>query len=90
MTEGRVLHTARALVELGIGELRDVEGIGDQTGTGLHDLQHASIGPGPIKGAELDARTERCRLLGLPAHGLGTPATNVDISRSWPARTSTI
>ncbi len=42
-----------------MAHLGDVEGISDQGGTRHHDLEDASIGAGQIKGAELDALTER-------------------------------
>ena len=89
VAERLVLHPPAALVELGVGELGDVEGIGDQGGVGHHDLEDASIGAGQVEGAELDALTERRRLLGQPGHGLGTASTRDDVEE-LAGRTSTI
>ena len=77
--EGLVLHPASALVELGVGELDEVEGIGDQGGPGHHDLEHPPVGAREVEGAVLDAFTKRARLFGQPGDGLGTAATRDDV-----------
>jgi hypothetical protein len=48
-----VLDAPAALVELGVGEAADVEGVGDQGRLRRHHLEHLPVGTGEVEGAEL-------------------------------------
>jgi hypothetical protein len=79
MPEGLVLYPPAALVELGVGELRDMEGIGHQGGLGHHELEHPLVGAGEVEGAVLDAVPKGSTLLGQPGHRTCTAATRDDV-----------
>jgi len=81
MTERLVLDPPAALIELGVGELADMKGVGHQGGVRHHDLEDVAIGAGQIEGAELDSIPEGPSLFGQPPHGLGTAATRDDVEQ---------
>ena len=62
MAERLVLHPAAHLVELGVGQLDEMERIGDLGGVGQHRVEHRPIRPGQIERRPLDRgpATRRC------------------------------
>jgi hypothetical protein len=49
VAHGLVLHSAVALVELGVGEFRHVERIRDLGGVGQHRVEHLAVGAGGVE-----------------------------------------
>ncbi len=76
MPEGVVLHAASGLVERGVGELDDVERVGDLDGVGQHRVEHRAIGVGQVERRPLHG--------GAPVVAAGgEPATRFAAVPAW-------
>jgi hypothetical protein len=75
VTHRLVLHSAAALIEFGVGELHDVERIGDLGGVRNHGVEHAAIGPGQIQRRPGDPGEPFGAALGEPAARLDAAAS---------------
>ena len=79
VAEGLVLHTTAALVERGVGELHDVERIGDLVGVGQHRVEHRPVRGGQIERRPLDLGPPGVVAGGEPAARLDTVAARHDV-----------
>lgn len=81
MAERLVLHAAPALVERGVGELDDMERVGDLDGVWEHRVEHGPIGGRQVERRPLDPRTPRFGPPGEPAARLSAVAALNDVEQ---------
>ena len=74
MADRLVLHPSAALIELRVGQLHDVERVGDLDGVGEHRVEHRPVRAGQIQVAQAIVRPPRVGAGGQPPARLGAVA----------------
>jgi hypothetical protein len=82
MAEGLVLHSPPALIELAVGQLYEVERVGDLDRVGQHRVEHRSVRAGQVQRGPLHLGAPLLAPLGEPLARPGGAATRDNVKQA--------